>query len=41
MKLRKSLQEILSDLKIDNQFKENIVKWHTLEEKPAQTSTAA
>lgn len=37
MKLRKSLQEILSDLKIDNQFKENIVKWHTLEEKPAQT----
>lgn len=37
MKLRKSLQEILSDLKIDNQFKENIVTWHTLEEKPAQT----
>jgi len=37
MKLRKSLQEILSDLKIDNQFKENIVTWHTLEERPAQT----
>ncbi|WP_066257075.1 DEAD/DEAH box helicase [Neobacillus drentensis] len=37
MKLRKSLQEILSDLKINDQFKENIVTWHTLEEKPAQT----
>ncbi|MEY2192231.1 DEAD/DEAH box helicase [Neobacillus sp. BF23-41] len=37
MKLRKSLQEILSDLKINDQFKENIVTWHTIEEKPAQT----
>ncbi|MDR7238628.1 DEAD/DEAH box helicase [Neobacillus drentensis] len=37
MKLKKSLQEILSDLKINDQFKENIVTWHTLEEKPAQT----
>lgn len=37
MKLRKSLQEILTDLKINEQFKENIVTWHTIEEKPAQT----
>ncbi|MEH7373429.1 DEAD/DEAH box helicase [Neobacillus drentensis] len=37
MKLRKSLQEILSDLKINDQFKENIVTWNTIEEKPAQT----
>jgi DEAD/DEAH box helicase domain-containing protein len=37
MKLRKSLQEILTDLKINEQFKENIVTWHTIEEKPAET----
>lgn len=37
MKLKKNLQEILSDLKINDQFKENIVTWHTIEEKPAQT----
>ncbi|MEH7748929.1 DEAD/DEAH box helicase [Neobacillus drentensis] len=37
MKLRKNLQEILTDLKINDQFKENIVTWHTLEEKQAQT----
>ncbi|NHC39143.1 DEAD/DEAH box helicase [Bacillus sp. MM2020_1] len=37
MKLKKNLQEILSDLKINDQFKGNIVTWHTIEEKPAQT----
>ncbi|PEQ93389.1 ATP-dependent helicase [Bacillus sp. AFS006103] len=37
MKLKKNLQEVLSDLKINDQFKENIVTWHTIEEKPAQT----
>ncbi|MEH7157328.1 DEAD/DEAH box helicase [Neobacillus drentensis] len=36
MKLRKNLQEILTDLKINEQFKENIVTWHTIEEKHAQ-----
>jgi DEAD/DEAH box helicase domain-containing protein len=34
---KKSLQAILPELKINNQFKENIVCWRTLEEKPAQT----
>src|SRR4051794_7183309 len=38
MKLRKSLQEILTDLKINDQFKENIVTWHTIEEKQARTT---
>ena len=37
MKLRKSLQEILKDLRINDEFKENIVTWQTIEEKPAQT----
>ncbi|MEH7331334.1 DEAD/DEAH box helicase [Neobacillus drentensis] len=37
MLLKKSLQDILSELKINDDFKENIVKWHTLDEKPAQT----
>lgn len=37
MKLKKNLQEVLSDLKINDQFKENIVTWHTIEEKPAET----
>ncbi|MDN3016750.1 DEAD/DEAH box helicase [Paenibacillus sp. BSR1-1] len=37
MMLKKSLQDILSELKINDDFKENIVKWHTLDEKPAQT----
>ncbi|WHY75836.1 DEAD/DEAH box helicase [Neobacillus sp. WH10] len=37
MKLRKSLQEILKELKINDEFKENIVTWQTIEEKPAQT----
>lgn len=37
MKLRKNLQEILGDLKINDQFKENIVSWRTIDEKPANT----
>ena len=37
MKLRKNLQEILADLKINHEFKENIVTWHTIENKPAQS----
>lgn len=36
MKLRKNLQEILEDLKIHEQFKENIVTWRTIEERPAK-----
>ncbi|MFZ7943080.1 DEAD/DEAH box helicase [Neobacillus sp. 19] len=39
MKLRKSLQDILDELKINNEFKENIVTWQTIAEKPPQTST--
>ena len=37
MKLKKNLQEILADLKINDHFKENIVTWKTLEAKEAQT----
>lgn len=37
MKLKKNLQEILVDLKINDSFKENIVTWKTLESKDAQT----
>ena len=37
MKLKKNLQEILADLKINDQYKENIVTWRTIDEKPAQT----
>jgi DEAD/DEAH box helicase domain-containing protein len=37
MKLKKNLQEILVELKINDNFKENIVTWQTIEEKPAQT----
>jgi len=37
MKLKKNLQEILADLKINHEFKENIVTWHTIEQEPAQT----
>jgi DEAD/DEAH box helicase domain-containing protein len=36
MKLKKNLQEILADLKINDSFKENIVTWKTLEAKEAQ-----
>jgi DEAD/DEAH box helicase domain-containing protein len=35
--LKKNLQDILNDLKINNDLKENIVTWRTLEEKPAKT----
>jgi DEAD/DEAH box helicase domain-containing protein len=34
---KKSLQAILSELKINHEFKENIVCWRTLEEKSAET----
>lgn len=34
---KKSLQAILADLKINNEFNENIVCWRTIEEKGAQT----
>ncbi|MEN8700731.1 DEAD/DEAH box helicase [Bacillus infantis] len=37
MKLRKNLQEILKDLKMTEEFKDNIVHWHTIEEKEAKT----
>ncbi|MFD0827834.1 DEAD/DEAH box helicase [Neobacillus sp. M.A.Huq-85] len=37
MKLKKNLQEIISELKTNEQFKENILTWETIEEKPAQT----
>jgi DEAD/DEAH box helicase domain-containing protein len=37
MKLKKNLQQILVDLKINDEFKENIVTWRTIEEKSAQT----
>jgi DEAD/DEAH box helicase domain-containing protein len=37
MKLKKNLQEILVDLKINDSFKENIVTWKTLESKTAQS----
>jgi DEAD/DEAH box helicase domain-containing protein len=37
MKLRKNLQEILKDLKMTDEFKDNIVHWHTIDEKEAKT----
>lgn len=37
MKVRKSLQEFLRELKIEDNFKNNIVHWHTIEEKEAKT----
>ncbi|MED4204171.1 DEAD/DEAH box helicase [Neobacillus mesonae] len=37
MKVKKSLSEIIDDLKINENFKENIVTWHTIPEKEAQT----
>ncbi|CEG27607.1 ATP-dependent RNA helicase yprA [Bacillus sp. B-jedd] len=37
MKLRKNLHEMLEKIKLDNAYKENIVHWHTIEEKPAKT----
>jgi DEAD/DEAH box helicase domain-containing protein len=37
MKFRKTMQEILQELKVSESVKKNIVHWHTLEEKEAQT----
>ncbi|MDQ0197556.1 DEAD/DEAH box helicase [Neobacillus ginsengisoli] len=37
MKFKKSLQEILVDLKLKDQFNENIITWRTIEEKQAKT----
>ncbi|GIN60790.1 putative ATP-dependent helicase YprA [Robertmurraya siralis] len=37
MKVRKNLQHFLEDLKLEDSFKENIVHWHTIEEKEAKT----
>ncbi|MCM3666614.1 DEAD/DEAH box helicase [Mesobacillus subterraneus] len=37
MKVRKNMQEILQDLKVSESVKRNIVHWHTIEEKEAQT----
>src|SRR5690348_13578349 len=37
MKLKKNLQDILNDLKINDDLKENIVTWRTIEEKKAKT----
>jgi DEAD/DEAH box helicase domain-containing protein len=34
---KKSLQEMLIELKLNQDFKENIVTWHTIPEKPAQS----
>ncbi|MFF2449996.1 DEAD/DEAH box helicase [Neobacillus sp. NPDC058068] len=36
MKIRKNLPDILAELKINDEFKENIVTWQTIEEKAAQ-----
>ncbi|WP_077213759.1 DEAD/DEAH box helicase [Bacillus dakarensis] len=38
MKVRKSLPDFVKDLKLDERFKENIVHWHTIEEKEARTA---
>jgi DEAD/DEAH box helicase domain-containing protein len=37
LKLKKNLQDILNELKINDDLKENIVTWRTLEEKQAKT----
>lgn len=37
MKVRKSLQEFLQGIKLEENFKNNIVHWHTIEEKEAKT----
>ena len=37
MKLRKSMQDILQELKVSESVKKNIVHWHTIEEREAQT----
>ncbi|MBU8879052.1 DEAD/DEAH box helicase [Bacillus sp. FJAT-29790] len=38
MKVRKSLHELMKELKMTDQFKENVVHWHTIEEKEAKTA---
>ncbi|MFS0635586.1 DEAD/DEAH box helicase [Mesobacillus foraminis] len=38
MKLRKNLKEIMDSLKLDESVRDNIVHWHTIEEKEARTS---
>ncbi|PLS16308.1 ATP-dependent helicase [Bacillus sp. M6-12] len=35
MKLRKNLQELISELKTNEEFKDNIAHWHTINAKPA------
>ncbi|RFU68453.1 DEAD/DEAH box helicase [Peribacillus saganii] len=35
MKLRKNLQELISELKTNEDFKDNIAHWHTIDAKPA------
>jgi DEAD/DEAH box helicase domain-containing protein len=37
MNVRKSLQTILEEIKLQESFHENIVHWHTIEAKPAKT----
>ncbi|MBT2639057.1 DEAD/DEAH box helicase [Bacillus sp. ISL-39] len=37
MKVRKSMKEILQELKVSESVKKNIVHWHTIEEKEAKT----
>lgn len=37
MKVRKNLQHFLEELKLEENVKENIVHWHTIEEKEAKT----
>jgi DEAD/DEAH box helicase domain-containing protein len=36
---KKGLQEMLTDLKLNRYFRENIVSWHTIEERSAQVVT--
>lgn len=38
MKVRKSLPEIMKELITEQQYKENIVHWHTIDEKEAKTA---
>ncbi|MFE8702186.1 DEAD/DEAH box helicase [Cytobacillus sp. FJAT-54145] len=38
MKVKKSLQDFLQGLKIENTFKENVVHWKTIEEREAKTA---
>ncbi|NRD80529.1 DEAD/DEAH box helicase [Bacillus sp. BRMEA1] len=37
MKLKKNLQDILNELRINDEFNKNIAEWHTIPEKPPQT----